>query len=93
MENIAFFDKRYTPVSLKSAEMDEDMLGCFETFGPDLDYVLSVAHGPTPRCVWTMVDSDDGDGMVLLNGYHVVNRVYYIVTTTEGNGETYHDEW
>jgi hypothetical protein len=93
MQNMDLFDERYTPVSLESTEFDGDMQGAFETFGADLEYVLSVANGPKPRCVWTMVDSEDGDGMILLNGYHIVNRVYYIVTTEEGQGESYYDEW
>ena len=32
-----------------------------------------------PNRVWTLIDSDDG--LVIVSGYHLVNRVHYIITT------------
>ena len=45
----------------------------YETYGDDLEYILSL----NKAYVWTLVDTDDG--LYLLNGYHLVNRLNYIV--------------
>jgi hypothetical protein len=51
--------------------------GClFETYGEALDFVRQ----QEPRTVWTLVDGDDGD-QCLLSGFHVVNRIGYLVST------------
>lgn len=55
----------------------------FETFGPELDAVAA-AH---PACVWTLVSSDDDDGLYLLTGFHFVNRMGYLVTERPWAGE------
>ena len=52
----------------------------FETHGADLDYVLKVANA-TPHKVWTLMDSDSG--LVIVSGYHLVNRVHYIITKND----------
>jgi hypothetical protein len=66
----------------------------FETYGDDLEYVMSQ---PSDK-VWTWVDTDDGTAII--NGYHLVNRIGYFVTLlpwrddvtiqvdTYGEGET-----
>jgi hypothetical protein len=52
--------------------------GClFETHGEELAFVRS----QDPRCVWTLVDGDDSPDQYLLSGYHLVNRVGYLVST------------
>lgn len=51
--------------------------GClFETHGEEFAFVMR----QDPRTVWTLLDGDDGD-MVLVNGLHFVNRVGYLVST------------
>ncbi len=51
--------------------------GClFETYGEELDFVRK----QDPRTVWTLVDDDDGEQR-LLSGFHVVNRIGYLVST------------
>ncbi len=51
--------------------------GClFETYGKELDFVRS----QDPRIIWTLVDGDDGNQYVM-SGYHLVNRVGYLVST------------
>lgn len=51
--------------------------GClFETYGEELDFVRQ----QDPRTVWTLVDGDDGD-QYLLSGYHLVNRIGYLLST------------
>jgi hypothetical protein len=54
-----------------------DDRGClFETYGEERDFVRS----QDPRTIWTLVDGDDGD-QYLLSGFHVVNRIGYLVST------------
>jgi len=54
-----------------------DTGGClFETYGPELDFVRQ----QDPANIWTLIDGDDGD-MVLVSGYHLVNRVGYLIST------------
>lgn len=50
----------------------------FETFGDELQYVLSIANSE-PNQVWTYVDGDDGT--YVTNGYHLVNRIGYFITS------------
>jgi hypothetical protein len=50
----------------------------FETYGKELDYVLSIANSEPAR-VWTLVDGADGN-LYITSGYHLVNRVNYFIT-------------
>jgi hypothetical protein len=51
--------------------------GClFETYGEELAFV----RDQDPRTVWTLIDGDDGDQYVL-SGFHLVNRIGYLVST------------
>jgi hypothetical protein len=54
----------------------------FETYGKDLDFVRS----QDPKCVWTLVDGDDGN-LYISSGYHLVNRINYFVTAVPFEGE------
>jgi hypothetical protein len=54
----------------------------FETYGADLDHVLSFANAKSKRMrrmVWTLVEDDDGDA-VIVEGYHLINRLGYFIT-------------
>lgn len=74
--NEKHFDKKYSyNTTLKSENFDND--GRFETFGKDLITVMNSES----RKIWTMVDSDDG--MYLIAGYHLVNRIYYVLTNED----------
>ena len=53
----------------------EDCSMAFETYGEDLDFVKS----QNPNHVWTLMDDDYGK-LVVVAGYHFVNRVHYIIT-------------
>ncbi len=54
----------------------------FETYGVELEHVLSVANSKEgEHRVWTIMDDDDGN-MCICNGYHLVNRIGYLITTT-----------
>lgn len=73
------FDSIYTPdSSITSTEFDdESQVGMLETFGEDFKQVLEV-NKKNPLRVWTAVDCETG--MFLIQGLHMVNRVYYIIT-------------
>jgi hypothetical protein len=75
--SIEDFDEIYEPIE---NPLNEDSGTLFETYGADLDYVLNVAN-TTPHKVWTLVDSDEG--LVIVSGYHLVNRVHYIITKND----------
>jgi hypothetical protein len=50
--------------------------GClFETFGEEFDFV----RRQPPRTVWTLIDGDGGE--YLMSGFHLVNRLGYLVST------------
>jgi len=54
--------------------------GClFETYGEELEFVRK----QDPRTIWTLLDNDDGDDgdLYLVSGYHLVNRIGYLVST------------
>lgn len=50
----------------------------FETWGAELDYVLSIANGKNGLLVWTYIDGEGGTYIV--EGYRLVNRIGYFVT-------------
>lgn len=56
--------------------------GClFETYGPELEHVRAVARAQPDR-VWTMVSGDSGKWYIS-QGYHLVNRIGYLITERE----------
>lgn len=48
----------------------------FETYGRELQFV----RRQDPSHVWTLVDGDHGD-QYRLSGFHLVNRIGYLVST------------
>ena len=80
------FDKRYTyDTTVISTEFDpESQQGMLETYGDDIKLVLKI-NKKTPLRVWTMVDGDNG--MYLIQGYHLVNRIYYVITNEHAQSE------
>lgn len=58
--------------------------GClFETYGEEFAFV----RRQNPRCVWTLVDGDDG--VALASGLHFVNRVGYLISTVPIRDNTF----
>jgi hypothetical protein len=72
------WDAKYKPIKNHFDGSDK-----FETYGKELDFV----RAQNPRCIWTLVDGDDGN-LYIVDGYHFVNRINYFVTKVpyEGNG-------
>jgi hypothetical protein len=55
----------------------------FETHGAEHDFVRT----QDPRTIWTIQDADDGN-LCICSGYHVVNRIGYLISTTPFPAET-----
>ena len=57
----------------------------FETYGEELEFVKA----QEPNRIWTYFDGDDG-GTYISDGYHVVNRIGYFVTTVPYDDKQYY---
>ena len=59
----------------------------WETYGYELDVVMAYSD-KFPKRVLTLVDSDESEtGLTMLPGYHLVNRVGYILTQLDYSSE------
>ena len=50
----------------------------FETYGAELDYVLTITRRTNGLLVWTYIDGEGGTYIV--EGYRLVNRIGYYIT-------------
>ena len=73
------WDAKYKPLKNHITNNGDDK---FETYGDELTFVLA----QDPKCIWTLVDGDDGN-LYIVDGYHLVNRVNYFVTTVPFEGK------
>ena len=64
---------------------DGDQGYMFETYGDELEFVKA----QEPNRIWTYSDGDDG-GTYISDGYHVVNRIGYFVTTVPYDDSQYY---
>ena len=71
MKRFSTFEKNYSP------EIREDGTILFETYGEDLERIM----GTNSQQVWTLVDCDGK--LVIVAGYHLVNRMNYLVTKNQ----------
>jgi hypothetical protein len=69
------WDAKYQPIQ---NHIDPKAGDKFETYGAELDYVLSI-NETEPARVWTLVEGDDGN-LYITNGCHFVNRLNYFIT-------------
>ena len=82
------FDEKFTMYTAEESENFEVGTGMFETYGNDMDIVNKMRRN-NPYQVWTAVDGDS-NSLVYLQGYHLVNRIYYLITNEDGfEGEFY----
>ena len=82
MKESEFFIK-YNPIKNhidNNASLDGLM---FETYGQELDYVKSQPN----NLIWTYCDN--GDAGYLVSGYHLVNRIGYLIASEPFFGEDY----
>jgi len=62
--------------------------GQMETFSPHVDRVLE-QNKKNPKTVWTVVEDDEGE-LIIIAGFHYVNRMLYFISEEEWKTE---DEW
>jgi hypothetical protein len=55
----------------------------FETYGPEVEYVRC----QDPDKVWTIVETEGQ--MSIIPGFHIVNRIGYMLTQVKHEGESY----
>ena len=71
------FDEKYVPINNHFA--NDEAIFHFETCGEELEFVLEQDNNK----IWTIVDGDTTDNLYIVSGYHLVNRVGYVVTEKE----------
>lgn len=72
------FEARHKPIRNHldgNASLDGAM---FETYGPELDFVMARCDA-NPFTVWTYMDDGEG-GTFIGDGFQYVNRIGYLVT-------------
>lgn len=79
------FDEQFTLVENHIDDNASWSGAMFETFGEEFDYVRMKAQ--KGNNVWTILEGDD-DSMFIVNGVHFVNRIGYLITREEWEGET-----
>lgn len=78
------YEQWYDTYKPKINHLDTHEQPTFETYGIELGYVLGVADIEPDR-VWTLVEGDDG--LYIVNGYHLVNRLNYFITEVPFTGD------
>lgn len=81
------WEAKYQPIKNPFAQQQEGEFveDKFETFGQELDYVLSIAN-TQPKRVWTLVEGDDSN-LYITSGYCLVNRLNYFITKNPFEGK------
>ena len=64
----------FKPIKNKISKYATDSLIHFETYGEEVEFVTKADN----KHIWTEVDGDNG--MYLVSGYHIVNRINHYVT-------------
>jgi len=82
----ATFSLRPNHLNPNASWVTGDTPGClFETYGEELAFV----RRQDPRTIWTVVDGEEN--LSVISGYHVVNRIGYLISTTPApEGESIH---
>jgi hypothetical protein len=75
----------YKPILNKVTNYPSDTQYAFETFGDEVDFVLT--HDE--KFVWTEVDGDEG--VYIINGFHYVNRIQYYICEVPSALPTYQE--
>lgn len=78
-QELEYWELKYKPIM---NHIDPTNYDKFETYGEELRYVMA----QDPKCIWTLVDGDDGN-LYIVDGYHLVNRVAYFVTEVPFDGD------
>ena len=81
------WEKKYTSdesIESEAFSGEEGYEGMLETYGSDLETVNKITSETLKR-VWTMMDGEEG--MMLVAGKHLVNRIYYVISNEEYGNE------
>lgn len=81
-------DDVYTTVEGLSEHDEGSML---ETYGKDLEVIRKQAKENVKK-VWTLVDGQENN-LIAITGYHLINRVNYIITEEEWKNENEEYLW
>jgi len=76
IKSYSTFEKKYKP------EIKEDGSVLFETYGYDLEQVINTKYNH----IWTLLDCDGK--LIITAGYHIVNRMNYMITMKPWNSNT-----
>lgn len=73
------FEEKYLPIE-NQLDNNASLGGImFETFGNELEYVKNIYENVDKNRIWTYVDGDDGEPL-LISGFHLCNRIGYVIT-------------
>lgn len=78
--NFEQFEKEYSLVK-NHLITDGPYNGCmFETFGKEVDYIVSLANNPkSKQNVWTLLECDNEE-QYIVPGYSLINRLGYFIS-------------
>jgi len=71
-EKLSGWEEKYRPINHPT---EGDGIQYFQPFGEDLTFLQAISN----YHIWTVTEGDDGN-LYLGAGWHIVNRVYYVVT-------------
>ena len=75
------WEKKYVPMLNTITDRTEFNGWLFETYDDDLKYILEYGNNKNYRNhIWTLLTDDNGD-LCISNGYHLVNRMGYFITS------------
>lgn len=92
MTELHDFDNSYSGNEDFNWQGEDGCEGMMETFSPHIERVLEVSKS-APKTVWTIMDSEDDDIMVICAGYHHVGRVSYFISNEEWKEENEEYLW
>ena len=86
------WEKQFKPIrnhlDPNASWQDEDGNGImFETYGNELDFIRGKCE-QNPKCIWTLMDSEEDDDCVVVEGFHFVNRIGYFITENPAEENT-----
>ncbi|MDD5141017.1 MAG: hypothetical protein PHY43_12250 [Verrucomicrobiales bacterium] len=81
MKDLDEFEERYELLKNNFDKSAPYEGAWFETYGEEELFVRSA----NPKQIWTIVDSDEG--LWLIAGFHIVNRLGYLITQTPWKSE------
>ncbi len=82
------WEKQYKPIQNHISNREEYNGWYFETYGGDLEFILTLANGDKAKTVWTLLADTGEYKQAIVAGYHLVNRFGYFVTEVEAEMES-----